>query len=144
MAQNAQASLYALNNCALQGDRLGEVRAALSTKTCKGCQKGCKLQRTRQPQRCKKNQGIKSHARRRDLRSCPANLGPRRRLASACATCVTALQRRRLSEDATFATFDDVQDYVDLACVIVIVAVPLCSGLTMGVTSQNLLSYESW
>ena len=54
----------------------------------------------------------------------------------ACADLVTALQRRRLSEDAAFATFDDVQDYVDLACVIVIVAcAALAAGLTMGVTS---------
>ena len=55
---------------------------------------------------------------------------------AACADLVTALQRRRLSEDAKFATFDEVQDYVDLACVIVIVAcAALAAGLTMGVTS---------
>ena len=54
----------------------------------------------------------------------------------ACAELIEALGRRRLSEDAKFATFDEVQDYVDLACVIVIVAcAALAAGLTMGVTS---------
>ena len=56
--------------------------------------------------------------------------------AAACADLVTALQRRRLSEDAKFATFDEVQDYIDLTCVIIIVAcAALAAGLTMGVTS---------
>ena len=56
--------------------------------------------------------------------------------AAACAELIETLGRRRLSEDAKFATFDEVQDYVDLACVIVIVAcAALAAGLTMGVTS---------
>ena len=47
--------------------------------------------------------------------------------AAACAELIETLQRgRRLSEDDPFATFDEVQDYVDLACVVIIVA---CAAL---------------
>lgn len=59
-----------------------------------------------------------------------------RNAAAACAELFTTLQRRRLSEDASFATFDDVQDWVYLSCVIVVVAcAAMAAGLTMGVTS---------
>jgi predicted Abi (CAAX) family protease len=56
--------------------------------------------------------------------------------AAACGELLATLQRRCLSEDASFATFDDVQDWIYLACVIVVVAcAAMAAGLTMGVTS---------
>ena len=74
-----------------------------------------------------------------DAATCEAALAASEHVADAskaCADLVATLERRRLTEDAKFATFDDVQDYVDLACVIVIVAcAALAAGLTMGVTS---------
>jgi metal transporter CNNM len=90
---------------------------------------------TRQ-QRCKPGFATKAML---TAESCEAALAGSAHVADAAAACadlVTNLQRRRLSEDAKFATFDEVQDYVDLACVIVIVAcAALAAGLTMGVTS---------
>ena len=73
-----------------------------------------------------------------DAATCEAALQSSAHVNDAAAACAELLasERRRLSEDAKFATFDDVQDYVDLACVIVIVAcAALAAGLTMGVTS---------
>ena len=61
--------------------------------------------------------------------TCEEALAASAHVADASKACADLLaERRRLSEDAKFATFDEVQDYVDLACVIVIVA---CAALSL-------------